>query len=98
MDLSSGLGDSSKVLLGSSHRRVSHTWWGPASQQPLPPISFHLEAEKEEEKVRRRQLSPRFLREPQWANGSSGRCADGVLLLINPNLICHLDIGYKTLS
>ena len=54
---------------------------------PLPPFSSHLGAEKKEEKVRKRRLCPRLLREPQWANR-----AEGVQMfffffpLINPNL------------
>lgn len=52
-----GLGDSRKGLLGSSHSRASHTWRSRASEQPPPPFSFHLGAEKKEEKVRKRQLS-----------------------------------------
>lgn len=46
---------------------------------PLLPVSSHLGTEKKEEKVRKRQLSPRLLREPQWAKGNGGRCADRFL-------------------
>lgn len=71
--------------------------WGALSQGPatpggarplsssLPPFSSHLGAEKKEEKVRKRQLSPRLLRSRSGRTETAEGVQMGFFLLINPN-------------